>query len=175
LLELAGPLPTFPLAQAGQKAGSPCFSGTLVPSSSCRNQLLRAGQSACSYLSTGAQGQARGRCLKTKAVELAGLHLSYLTWLRSRLQVWRLILTCNPSHVEEDAGRPGLHGHPKLHRESEASQGSTRPYLKSESQTENRKERTRAREVAQRLRALTALPEVLSSIPSNHMVAHNHL
>ena len=27
----------------------------------------------------------------------------------------------------------------------------------------------------QRLRALTALPEVLSSIPSNHMVAHNHL
>jgi len=24
-------------------------------------------------------------------------------------------------------------------------------------------------------RALTALPEVLSSIPSNHMVAHNHL
>jgi hypothetical protein len=32
-----------------------------------------------------------------------------------------------------------------------------------------------AREMAQRLRALTALPEVLSSIPSNHMVAHNHL
>ena len=25
------------------------------------------------------------------------------------------------------------------------------------------------------LRALTALPEVLSSIPSNHMVAHNHM
>ena len=31
------------------------------------------------------------------------------------------------------------------------------------------------RDMAQRLRALTALPEVLSSIPSNHMVAHNHL
>jgi hypothetical protein len=29
--------------------------------------------------------------------------------------------------------------------------------------------------MAQRLRALTVLPEVLSSIPSNHMVAHNHL
>jgi hypothetical protein len=29
-------------------------------------------------------------------------------------------------------------------------------------------------EIAQWLRALTALPEVLSSIPSNHMVAHNH-
>jgi hypothetical protein len=30
-------------------------------------------------------------------------------------------------------------------------------------------------EMAQQLRALTVLPEVLSSIPSNHMVAHNHL
>jgi hypothetical protein len=32
-----------------------------------------------------------------------------------------------------------------------------------------------AEEMAQWLRALTALPEILSSIPSNHMVAHNHL
>jgi hypothetical protein len=30
-------------------------------------------------------------------------------------------------------------------------------------------------EMAQQLRALTALPGVLSSIPSNHIVAHNHL
>jgi hypothetical protein len=30
-------------------------------------------------------------------------------------------------------------------------------------------------EMAQQLRALTVLPEVLSSNPSNHMVAHNHL
>jgi hypothetical protein len=30
-------------------------------------------------------------------------------------------------------------------------------------------------EMAQWLRALTVLPEVLSSIPRNHMVAHNHL
>ena len=29
--------------------------------------------------------------------------------------------------------------------------------------------------MAQPLRALTALPEVLSSNPSNHMVTHNHL
>jgi hypothetical protein len=29
--------------------------------------------------------------------------------------------------------------------------------------------------MAQRLRALNALPEVLSSIPSNHMVAQSHL
>ena len=34
-----------------------------------------------------------------------------------------------------------------------------------------------AGEMAQWLKALpeTALPEVLSSVPSNHMVAHNHL
>jgi hypothetical protein len=32
-----------------------------------------------------------------------------------------------------------------------------------------------AGEMAQQLRALAALPEVLSSIPSNHMVAYNHL
>jgi hypothetical protein len=32
-----------------------------------------------------------------------------------------------------------------------------------------------AGEMAQRVRALTALPEVLSSNPSNNMVAHNHL
>jgi len=29
--------------------------------------------------------------------------------------------------------------------------------------------------MAEKLRALAALPEVLSSIPSNHMVVHNHL
>jgi len=33
----------------------------------------------------------------------------------------------------------------------------------------------RTGEMTQGLRALTALSEVLSSIPSNHMVAHNHL
>jgi hypothetical protein len=32
-----------------------------------------------------------------------------------------------------------------------------------------------AGEMAQQVRALTALSEVLSSNPSNHMVAHNHL
>jgi hypothetical protein len=33
----------------------------------------------------------------------------------------------------------------------------------------------RAGEMAQRLRAVAALPEVLSSSPSNYMVAYNHL
>jgi hypothetical protein len=36
------------------------------------------------------------------------------------------------------------------------------------------KVRYRAGEMAQQLKAPTALPEVLSSNPSNHMVAHNH-
>jgi hypothetical protein len=35
--------------------------------------------------------------------------------------------------------------------------------------------RWEAGEMAQWSRALTALPEVLSSIPSNRMVAHSHL
>ena len=34
---------------------------------------------------------------------------------------------------------------------------------------------TQAGEMAQWLRAPTALPEVLSLIPNNHMVTHNHL
>jgi hypothetical protein len=38
-----------------------------------------------------------------------------------------------------------------------------------------RKKNQGAGEMAQRLRALIALLKVLSSIPSNHMVAHNHL
>jgi hypothetical protein len=33
----------------------------------------------------------------------------------------------------------------------------------------------RAREMAQWIRTMTALPEVLSSNPSNYMMAHNHL
>jgi hypothetical protein len=37
------------------------------------------------------------------------------------------------------------------------------------------KEETRAGEMAQWLRALTALLKVMSSNPNNHMVAHNHL
>jgi hypothetical protein len=37
------------------------------------------------------------------------------------------------------------------------------------------KAKIQAGETVQRLRALTALPKVLSSIPSNYMVAYNHL
>ena len=40
---------------------------------------------------------------------------------------------------------------------------------------DSKSDHLRAREMAQWLRALTVLPEVLSAIPSNHMVAHNYL
>jgi hypothetical protein len=41
-------------------------------------------------------------------------------------------------------------------------------------QTNNNNNKIQTREMAQWLRARTALPEVLSSCPSNQMVAHNH-
>ncbi|XP_038937965.1 voltage-dependent calcium channel gamma-7 subunit isoform X1 [Rattus norvegicus] len=44
-----------------------------------------------------------------------------------------------------------------------------------EAETRGSKVPGRVGEMAQWLGALTALPEVLSSNPSNHMVAHNHL
>jgi hypothetical protein len=47
------------------------------------------------------------------------------------------------------------------------------PMLKTDKIISGKK--NQAGEMAQRLRELTALPEVLSSIPNNHMVAHNHL
>jgi hypothetical protein len=50
-------------------------------------------------------------------------------------------------------------------------------YTKQTNKQTNRQNGTKqgAGEMAQWLRALTALPEVLSSILSNHTVAHNHL
>jgi hypothetical protein len=45
----------------------------------------------------------------------------------------------------------------------------------SSSDQSTHKSNLRSREMAQRLKALAALPEVLNSIASNHMVAHNHL
>ena len=38
----------------------------------------------------------------------------------------------------------------------------------------NKEPNSGAGEMAQWVRALTALPKILSSNPSNHMVAHNH-
>ena len=55
----------------------------------------------------------------------------------------------------------------RLSRQLVSLKFSVRSYLK--------KSDGGAGEMAQRLRALTVLPKVLSSIPSNHMVAHSHL
>jgi hypothetical protein len=70
--------------------------------------------------------------------------------------------TFNPARVRQkqadfsDLGQPGLH-----------SEGYT---VYKQTNIRGWRERWLSR-----LRALAALPEVLSSIPSNHMVAHSHL
>lgn len=48
-------------------------------------------------------------------------------------------------------------------------------YLSASLKPRSLKTKPRAGEIVQRLRTPTALPEVLSSNPSNHMGAHNHL
>ena len=83
----------------------------------------------------------------------------------------------NTSTWEAEAGRcVWVQGQPGLESEFQDSQSYTKKPCLWKKQKE-RKEITLlgAGEMAQWLRALTALPEVLSSIPSNHMVAHNHL
>jgi hypothetical protein len=45
---------------------------------------------------------------------------------------------------------------------------------KTRQDDKTREDKSGAGEMAQRVRALTALPKVMSSNPSNHMVAHNH-
>jgi hypothetical protein len=66
-----------------------------------------------------------------------------------------------------EAGGPEGQGHPQLYKDFEASIGHIRLCFKNK--------QAWAGEMDQQLRALTALPEVLSSIPSNYTVAHNHL
>jgi hypothetical protein len=55
-----------------------------------------------------------------------------------------------------------VQGQPGLHSEFQDRQDYTKETV------------SRAGEMAQQLRALTALLKVLSSNPSNHIVAHNH-
>jgi hypothetical protein len=46
---------------------------------------------------------------------------------------------------------------------------------KKQNKTKTKKPDLGVGEMVQRLKTLTVLSEVLSSIPSNHMVVHNHL
>jgi hypothetical protein len=48
-------------------------------------------------------------------------------------------------------------------------------FLKHDSFSSFKNDLLGTREMAQRLRALSVLPEVMSLIPRNHMVAYNHL
>ena len=60
-------------------------------------------------------------------------------------------------------GQPGLHSECQPELQSEILSQKCKDDIK------------RPGEMAQRSRALSALPEVMSSIPSSHTVAHNHL
>jgi hypothetical protein len=94
--------------------------------------------------------------------------------------------TFNPSTHEAEAGESmWVWGQPGLQIEFQDSQGYTEKSCLEKNQTnkkpknttkyKQKKEEKRARKMAQQARALAALPEVLSSIPSNHVVAHIHL
>ena len=63
---------------------------------------------------------------------------------------------------EGDHGSPGLGNRVRTSQRQEHLSRALKP-------------EEEAGEMAQQLRGLAALPEVLSSIPSTHMVAHNHL
>ena len=78
-----------------------------------------------------------------------------MTSLRTSLQKQ---IMCGCSTCNKVRMLRGMQDQPGLHKE-----------------TLSKKLKHRAGEMVQRLRALDVLPEVLSSIPSNHMVAHNHL
>ena len=60
---------------------------------------------------------------------------------------------------------------------SRTSKSTEKTRLEKENKNKGAKQTTHlgAREMAQQLGALAALSEVLGSIPSTHMVAHNHL
>ena len=59
--------------------------------------------------------------------------------------------------------------------EKRRRRGCMGPGTQPQSDTELEGQREGAEETAQRLRAVTTLPGVLSSVPSSHMVAHNLL
>jgi hypothetical protein len=84
-----------------------------------------------------------------------------------------------------DQGHPSLQSKSRtaravLHRETTTTKkkNNNNNLSRKSNQGKKRKKEERreggAGEMAQGLRALTVLLEVLSSIPSNHMVAHNH-
>jgi hypothetical protein len=77
----------------------------------------------------------------------------------------------------EEARRSEVQGHPRLHSEFRASLGYKKLCLRriKIKNMFSMKVCPRAGEMAQWLRAPSVLPEVLSSIPSNHVVADNHL
>jgi len=81
-----------------------------------------------------------------------------------------------PAHNNSYMSRDINSLHKKPMTDSSYIQMLLRPnYRIKTTQSRQSKDPYRAGEIAQWLRALTALSEVLSSNPSNHMVVHNHL
>jgi hypothetical protein len=86
----------------------------------------------------------------------------------------KYLSSCKPGNLNSVPSTPV---HLKLYRET-LSQNETKQANKQKTKhyTQERENLVLgAGEMAQWLRALTALTEVLRSIPSNHLVAHNHL
>jgi hypothetical protein len=67
--------------------------------------------------------------------------------------------------TEQVSGQPGLHRETLSQKQKQTNKQTNKQQIHS----------IGAGEMAQRLRALAVPPKVLSSIPSNHMVAHNLL
>jgi hypothetical protein len=61
-----------------------------------------------------------------------------------------------------------------MHEDPEFESSQHSKFLSLKKQTNKKKKKNRADEMAQQVRALTVLLKVLSSNPSNHLVAHNH-
>jgi hypothetical protein len=88
-----------------------------------------------------------------------------------------------PALGRQSQGDFQVRGQPGLQSEFQDIQGYTenscleKPNKKQKTKKQNQASKNntnRAGEMAQRVRAPTALPKVLSSNPSNYMVAHNH-
>jgi hypothetical protein len=135
---------------------------------------------ACTHPLSAGSLKADSPCIRPSSGSYAGSVSLYMTALVGSLktdvcQAW----WCMPLILE--LGRQRLYKGYKgsteaLQSEFQDSQGYTeKPCLEKQRQTNKQtKNQQGAGEMAQWLRAPTDLPKVLSSNPSNHMVAHNH-
>jgi hypothetical protein len=107
-------------------------------------------------------------CPGTHFVDQAGLELRNPPVSASRVLGLKACATAfNSSTRKTEAGRSESEANLVYRENSRPARGYIVKIL-------SQKIKTGAGEMAQQLRALTALLKVLSSNPSNHMVSHNH-